>query len=628
MFKALGIPCTIGAIMLLGGCGGDGGGGSVASVSTVATPTTSTTLADLVASQSFANNAASAHDTIAASANVSAASSTSQALTFSYDLPSNSYTVSTQGRSQKFAPANLLTAAQSGAGGGISVYSITSGTTTDRLTIEAASITGYSATSPQYSGLGYWQRTVTGTGSSDVTVDFFIYGLPSTAAQVPRTGSAAYATSVYGLVSPIGLEARFFQGTGRMDIDFANALMTTSATLSETGIVSQTNYGSGATLSGSGSLSSSANAFTGTVVYTGLNSRSSGTLAGQFYGPVAQNLGASFTTTGIDGSSASGVIWGNENSSLPPLAQTVASTSTSTSTSTSGSTSTTTTAPVTTQSYAIQGAQMVESASPTTAIAAGTISISSDGGATVAPAGLTSVTLTSSNAVNTTSTSTTTGTSGTSGTSGTTSAPPSTGTSTTTATGTVASTNTNFSDYVVTNANGTTAINLYKPGSANTEVALTYMSFGSWQGPATPGSSTQAVSWFTYGLATSASVIQARSGSANYTGVAYGTAYNSATNASAGVTGTATFAINFDMQGYFGSFGLKSAGTDYGTFNASGSLASGVAQTGTLTGVTAGSGTIVPAFYGPAAQEFGGPFKISIPSANTTIVGVAAGKGG
>jgi hypothetical protein len=106
MFKAAGNLGAIGAIMMLSGCG-DGGGGSVASVSTPAAPTSNTTLASLVASQSFANNAASETDTIAASANVTAASSTSHPLTFSYDLASNSYTVSTQGRSQTFAHRGL-----------------------------------------------------------------------------------------------------------------------------------------------------------------------------------------------------------------------------------------------------------------------------------------------------------------------------------------------------------------------------------------------------------------------------------------------------------------------------------------------------------------------------------------
>ena len=557
---------TFGAIMALGGCG-DGGGGMVASVSAPPPPVVSNaSLASLTASQSFSNNAASATATIAANANVTAAASTSQPLTFSYDLASNSYTVSTQGRSQTFAPPS-----QASAKGGIAVYAVTNGATADRLTIETASVTGYAATSPQYSGLGYWQRTVSGSGSSDVSVDFFIYGLPSAISAVPRTGSAAYATSVYGLVSPLGTEALFFQGTGRMDVDFADALLTTSATVSESGIVSQANYGTGAILTGSGTLSSSANAFTGSAVYTGLNSASHGTLAGQFYGPSAQEVGASFTTTGADGSSATGVIWGNQNSTLPPINLTVAN-------------------PATNATYNAPSAQMTLGQNANPGFATGTVAVTTAGTTTVTPAGYPAATLVGSD--------------------------------------TVAGTNANFTDYSTAGADGAIAVNLYKAGSGNTELALTYMSFGSWQGPTGAGNSAAAVSWFAYGLGTAPAVIQARTGSANYTGVAYGTAYNSATNTSAAVNGNASFAVNFDIQGYSGSLGLKSATTNYGTFNVSGVLASGVAQFGSLTGVTAGAGSILPAFYGPNGQEFGGPFRISIPTATTTIVGVAAGKGG
>jgi hypothetical protein len=545
---------TLTLALSLGGCGSDGGG-SVGSANTTP-PASNASLANLVASQSFANNAASETSTIAASANLTAASSVSQALTFSYDLTTNSYTVSTQGHSQTFAPANL----SSPAANGVAVYAITNGATTDRLTLESASITGYGATYPQYSGLGYWQRTTTGASSSDVTVDFFIYGLPTSASAVPRSGSAAYATSVYGVVSPIGSEERFFQGTGRMDIDFKAGLMSTSATLSESGIVSQASYGSTATINGSGTLSSSGNAFSGAITYTGLNSKSTGTLQGQFYGPAAQELGASFATSGADGSSASGVIWGNQNANLAPLNQSVSNI-------------------VTTQTFTSSEVQ-----SPSGTIDTGQVTVTSAGGVTVSPAGLPGATFTSSQEVS--------------------GAPA------------------NFTGY----GNGTTTVDLYKAGSANTELALTYLSFGSWQGPIASGSNTTATAWFAYGLGTSAAVIQARTGSANYTGVAYGTASTAASGTNAMVSGTASFAVNFDMNGYFGSFGLKNATTDYGTFNVSGTIGSGTANRGGVTGVTAGSGTFLPAFYGPTGQEFGGPFQIAVPG--TTIVGVAAGKGG
>mgnify|MGYP003353967586 CR=1 FL=1 len=85
------------------------------------------------------------------------------------------------------------------AANGIAVYSKTSGTTTDRLTMLAANVAGYNSAAPQYSGLAYWQRySVSGTGEA-TTFDIFTYGLDTPASAVPRTGQAAYATTVVGL---------------------------------------------------------------------------------------------------------------------------------------------------------------------------------------------------------------------------------------------------------------------------------------------------------------------------------------------------------------------------------------------------------------------------------------------
>jgi hypothetical protein len=532
------------------GSSGSSGSGSSSTTTTTAAPT----LATLTASQTFANNAATSTATIAAStANVTTSASTSQPLTIAYDLAANSYTITTQGRTQTFGAANLVSATN-----GVAIYSTTSGATTDRLTLESANVSGYQSIYPQYSGLGYWQRTVSGNASSSISVDFFLYGLNTAASAVPRTGQAVYDTSVYGLVTEPGLEARFFQGSGQMNVDFAQGLFTTSATASETGIVTQSNYGSGVTITGSGTLSSTANALTGSITYSGLSSTSSGTLSGQFYGPTAQELGAAFTTSGGDGSSTSGVIWGNQDSAASPANLTL-------------------TDIVATQTFTATEATTGPSG---TSLGTAAVILAPAGLVTVTPAGQTGTTFTSSDIVT--------------------------------------GSNANFTSY----SQGGVALDLYKAGSSNTELALTYSDFGSWTG------SSGNTAWFVYGLGTSASVIQAHTGSASYTGVAYGTAYNSSTGTSASVSGTAAFTVNFDLEGYSGSFGLKNATTNYGTFNTTGTIAAGVAQVGGVTGVTAGTGTFAPAFYGPTGQEFGGPFQIAIPGQSTTIVGAAVGKGG
>lgn len=430
-------------------------------------------------------------------------------------------------------------------------------------------MTGYNSSYPQYSGLGYWQRTFTSGTTDDISVDFFIYGLASTAAEVPTTGQAAYATSVYGLVTLPGSEARFFQGTGRADVDFLDGVFTTSATASETGIQSQSNFGSGVTISGSGTLSSGTNAFSGSITYKGLNSKSTGTLNGEFYGPAAQELGGSFATTGADGSSASGVIWGAQNSTLTPINLTLTNI-------------------VVDQVFTAHGAELAVATggSASASLAAGTVELNPTGTTTVTPAGIAATALTSANATT--------------------------------------SSNTNFNAFTVGSGASAVTVDMYRQGKANTELALTYMNFASWQGPASGGGTTTA--WQVYGVGTDPGVIAARTGSATYTGVAYGTAWNGSSQAS--VNGTASLSVNFDMGGYSGNFGLKSAATNYGTFNVSGTITAGTANTGSLTGTMAGSGTIAPAFFGPTGQEFGGPFQISIPASSTTIVGAVAAKGG
>ncbi len=555
---------VIALVLALGGCGG--GSGGVSSAGT--TPVSNSSLAKLVASQSFANQAATSTATIVAKTNsIITSEAIAQPLTITYDLASNSYTVSTQGRSQTFAPGNLASAA-----GGVASYTVTAGTTTDQLTLHAASVAGYSATAQQYSGLGSWLRTTTSGGNNAVSFDVFVYGLDTAASAVPRTGQASFATTIYGLVTIPSDEARTFQGVGRMDVDFLDGLFTASATGSETGLATQTSYGSGVYVTASGKVTSGSNAFAGDLTYSGNTSKSTGTLNGEFFGPNAQELGASFATVGHDGSSVSGVIWGNQDAQLPPVNLSLLQIAAD-------------------QTFVSQGAQLLVSQTSntaTTTINSGAVTVYAKGGTSITPSALPSVTVTSTNIAT--------------------------------------SSNANFTAYAGNNDNSPITVDLYKQGSANSELALTYMNFGSWQGSG--GSNIAGTSWFVYGFTSDPAVVAAKTGTATYTGVAYGTTYNGTANVSTSVNGTASFTVDFTKSDYSGSFGLKNTGTDYGTFNVAGTITSGVVNPGSVTGVTAGSGTIAPAFYGPAAKEFGGPFTITIPSTTTTIVGVTAAKTG
>ena len=150
--------CLFGAMVTLAACGDAGSNSGVASVST--TPTSNTSLASLSVNQSFANNASTQSAVFNLnSGTATTGSSATNALTISYDATAKSYTLAVAGRSQSFAASAITSQAS-----GIAQYKVAGATATDYLTLESASITGAATNSPQYSGIGYWQRnTVSGT---------------------------------------------------------------------------------------------------------------------------------------------------------------------------------------------------------------------------------------------------------------------------------------------------------------------------------------------------------------------------------------------------------------------------------------------------------------------------------
>lgn len=580
--KAVSFTSMILGMSALAGCGGDGGG--VNSVSS--TPAASnTSLAALRASQNFTNNAATGTAAFDLASSKTLTGSTAVApLTIAYDAASNSYTLSIQNRSQTFTPANLSSSAS-----GQSLYTKSDGTNSDRLTLISASATGASTTGPQYVGMGFWQRSTSSGGTQNTTLDIFTYGLDTPANAVPRTGQAAYSTSVFGLATTPGYEPVAFQGTGRFDVNFLTGVFSTSASTTETGLVSNNGIsGGGIGITGSGHLSSNDGTFSGTVGYGGQNAKGQGALTGRFYGPTGTELGATFSASGTDGSAASGAIVGLQNPSLAA--------------SNLGLTSL-----VADQLYYVQGEELFLTKPATGNTTAFALPYASQ--AQQPLAGGFSV-----------------GT------------PAAFGSQIFAASDQVAASQPNFTSYQKTLSGQSATLDLYKPGAANTELALTYLSFGRWNAsaPQNDGSIYNITYYFTYGFRTDASAIAARTGTASYNGVAYGAAFNAATGAAYDVTGTSNFNVDFSHGTYSGGLALKGSGsagaTNFGTFGFASTLSSGAAVAANLTQGGSNVGTMNPGFFGPAGEEIGGPFQISMPNAQagkpTTIAGVAVAKGG
>lgn len=567
---------ALAALGMLSACGDGSGGGSVASAGS--TPVNAS-LAALQVSQKFTNDAASTTAAFVLSPPETISNSAAaQTLTISYDAGSNSYSVSAAGRSQSFAPADKISESD-----GQAQFKKTGANGTDYLTLTAASFTGATKTGPQYVGVGYWQRNTSGSNRQDTTFDIFTYGLPTPASTVPRSGQASYAINVFGLSTTPGYEPAAFSGTGRFDLDFGSGVFSAAASTTETGLVTDSGVsGGGIGITAAGQLSASDGSFTGTVGYGGFHANGVGTLAGRLYGPAGSELGAAFSASGADGSATTGAFIGLRDATLPAVNLTLTNL-------------------VADQLFYVKGAQLESGpdsawtyvgVSQMNRTVAGTFSISpvtSD-----LPGG------------------------------------------TFTVADQVPSSDANFTAYQKTIGGQVVSVDLYKPGSGNSELALSYLSLGRW-GTTLPQGSTNmpdARYYFVYGLESDRAAIAARSGTAHYDGVAYGGARNTLTGAAYDVKGTSAFDVDFGHSTYSGSLALKGSGAagsaDFGSFAFASTLNAGYVLTADVTRAGATVGSIAPAFFGPSGQEIGAPFQITLindqPGRTTSLVGVAVAR--
>ncbi len=152
--------------------------------------------------------------------------------------------------------------------------------------------------------------------------DAYAYGFDTAASAIPRTGSANYALELRGGVASNGLPLRDIFGTGILVANFATNTLTTqgSYALAALGSDSYTVMRSPidrGDWNGSASISSNANAFSGTIAFDSSNTADfSATLNGKFFGPAAQEVGASISGTASDGSRLAAAFTGKQDSAL------------------------------------------------------------------------------------------------------------------------------------------------------------------------------------------------------------------------------------------------------------------------------------------------------------------------
>jgi hypothetical protein len=219
-------------------------------------------------------------------------------LLVNYDATTRAYTLIASDRSQYFDPASR-------ARGTINEYF---GDPNPRTFF-------YSNFLPvtQYVKGSRWYTATGQTTSNDLVFTDVTFGVKTPDAALPRTGKAGYNIALIGSAADADSpNLTDFGGTGVLTADLATGAITASGAMTYredyyiAGRAAKTNTGQ---FNLASTLSSSANSFTGTINFDGIGSYS-GPLAGRFYGPAAEEVGAAFSATDGIGGSASGVLTG------------------------------------------------------------------------------------------------------------------------------------------------------------------------------------------------------------------------------------------------------------------------------------------------------------------------------
>jgi hypothetical protein len=252
-------------------------------------------LLNLQNSEDFSNVAATGSASFPASGGSTADAALSTA-TIHYDLASDSYTITTSGRTQTFSPSDFSAADSNQF---IDVFIKTNGSVTDSLTLTRPGTSG--PLTYEFVGGAFWQRTDTGSSTTSGSLEAIAYGVATPDMSVPRTGRAEYS------VDMLGVEATFggifgIAGTGVTQVDFAEGVLVTHG-------VSTLSISGSSRFSSEARLSSTENSFAGVFRFTDFN-QFNGNLQGQFFGPAAQEIGAAFHGVAVTGDVVVGALIG------------------------------------------------------------------------------------------------------------------------------------------------------------------------------------------------------------------------------------------------------------------------------------------------------------------------------
>lgn len=434
-------------------------------------------------------------------------------------------------------------------------------------------------------GLTYATRH-TGAGSDTYTSEAFVFGVPTSATALPRTGAAYFKGPVDGYSSQGG---RLVNSTGDLLANFTTGEIATGFNLSTaSGLLGR--------FDGRGLIAAGTTSFSGSVFGSGITDYYAGAFNGGFYGPSAQEVGLTFELTQYTNVIAAAFIGTSTalpvSPTMPPATPVVPI-------------NTSLVAPLKSERFAAIGGNLMIGLSSAFSTAQSAVARTDDPGAITISYDATTnrYTLRDSHA-------------------GSIFAPATPSTMDAGITRDYADTQT--LPY---------SLKLFVAGSSNPRLALTYLSYGLWT--TNRYSSTQRVfdRSFVYGVETPAANLP-RTGAALYDGVVAGR----------WATGNSTYQLDGRSDGsvlanfYTGEVRttMKLAGTEIvsnavatlGRVDGYGSITGGSSRfTGTMTGTDNGySGNFQGAFYGPAHQEAGVSFALVGANGAGSVNGVLVAK--
>ncbi|MEN5144859.1 transferrin-binding protein-like solute binding protein [Brevundimonas diminuta] len=557
------VLCVLAGSGFLTACGGGGGAGGASPITPVI-PEPTNDIAKLTANHSFSalgNEQKAVFDL--RNGTVASTSSRAANLHVTYDAASKSYTVSLNSESATFGPSDLKQEIY-----GEARYECRTADGSQLLTLVTTPYSG--KISNRYVGMGFWQRYAVENSRQNDRFSTFVYGFETPASANPRTGTARYGIDVMGVTDAPGYEPLVFQGAGDFDVDFMGGEFGAHAYLEERGLLTGSGVvGGGIELVASGRVASGDGSFAGHVTVGSSRATTVGDLSGRFFGPAAEEVGASFNASNTDGVTSIGSFTGQRvSASGVNLRMTDVHTP---------------------QLFFANGrALLVDRVTATGAVRnvsqialVGQLDDRTNGNFSFGP-GLSSMAggaFTNSDIVQ--------------------------------------GVDDNFVDYKKTFVETDVRMQLYKIGSANTELALTYVTLGRWESRIAQGAMTEFQNHhFVYGLPTRDSMLTRRTGNARYEGVVYGAGANQSTGAIYDVRGTSGFDVDFSGQTYTGSLVLNGSADgqklNFGRYDFNGYLYWNGNSTSIMDG-DAQIGQVNTRFYGPTGEELAGDFHVYAP---------------